>query len=285
MRRWFASVLMVMAMVGGPRWSRPRRSAPGPPTTARTASKCPPGTTPAARSPLVVLLHGYTSDGETQANYFGLPALVDKAGFLLATPNGTRDLIGKRFWNATDGCCDFFYSGVDDVAYLDAVIDEIAARYPVDPARVFLVGHSNGAFMSHRYACDRSSRVAAIVTLAGMQWKDQSRLRPSSPVSVLHVHGRNDETIKYEGGTTPNGACTPGRSRPSTTGRRRTAAPACWPPPAASSTSTAGSPATRRWSRPTPAARLESTSSCGPSNRAPTSRPSMRTGPRRSGHS
>ncbi len=52
--------------------------------------------------------------------------------------------------------------------------------------------------------------MAAIVTLAGMQWKDQSHCGPSSPVSVLHVHGRNDETIKYDGGTTPNGASYPG---------------------------------------------------------------------------
>jgi polyhydroxybutyrate depolymerase len=76
----------------------------------------------------------------------------------------------------------------------------------VDPARVFLVGHSNGAFMAHRYACDRATRVAAIVTLAGMTWKDQSRCGAGSPVSVLHVHGRNDTTISYGGGATPEGA-------------------------------------------------------------------------------
>jgi polyhydroxybutyrate depolymerase len=90
------------------------------------------------------------------------------------------------------------------------VIDEIAAGHSVDPARVFVVGHSNGAFMSHRYACDRSSRVAAIVTLAGQQWKDQANCRPSSPVSELQVHGRNDGTVRYEGGSMPNGASYPG---------------------------------------------------------------------------
>ena len=156
--------------------------------------------------PLVVLLHGYTSNGAAQAAYFGLPAEADKAGFLLAYPEGTRDLFGNRFWNATDACCDFFHTGVDDVAYLDAVIAEISAKYPVDPARVFVVGHSNGAFMAHRYACDRAAKVAAIVTLAGMQWKDQGHCGAGSPVSVLHVHGRNDTTISYEGGATPEGA-------------------------------------------------------------------------------
>ncbi len=158
-----------------------------------------------------MLLHGYTSSGAAQAAYFGLPPEADRAGFLLATPNGTRDFFGNRFWNGTDACCDFFRSGVDDVAYLDAVIDEIAGQYPVDPARVFLVGHSNGAFMAHRYACDRSARVAAIVTLAGMQWKDQSRCGGSSPRcrSSTSTAGTT-APFNYEGGTMPNGAFYPG---------------------------------------------------------------------------
>jgi polyhydroxybutyrate depolymerase len=207
MRRWLASVIVILAMVGGP---LVLPSSAGPTDSRPYGLKVPAGYDARHPAPLVVLLHGYTSNGETQARYFGLPALADKAGFLLATPNGTRDLFGNRFWNGTDACCDWFRTGVDDVAYIDAVIDEIAAGHSVDPARVFLVGHSNGAFMSHRYACDRSSRVAAIVTLAGQQWKDQANCRPSSPVSELQVHGRNDGTVRYEGGSMPNGASYPG---------------------------------------------------------------------------
>jgi polyhydroxybutyrate depolymerase len=207
MRRWFASVVVILAMVGG---ALVLPSSASPTANRPYGLKVPAGYDAGHPAPLVVLLHGYTADGERQAAYFGLPAEADKAGFLLATPNGTRDLMGNRFWNATDACCDWFHTGVDDVAYIDAVIDEITARYAVDPARVFVVGHSNGAFMANRYACDRSNRVAAIVALAGMQWKDQSHCRPTSPVSVLHVHGRNDETVKYDGGTMPNGAFYPG---------------------------------------------------------------------------
>ena len=207
MRRWLASLVVIMAMVGGalvlPSSATPTENRP-------YGLKVPAGYDAGHPAPLVVLLHGYGADGAKQAAYFGLPALADKAGFLLATPDGTRDLLGKRFWNGTDACCDWFRTGVDDVAYIDAVIDEVSAKYSVDPARVFVVGHSNGAFMSHRYACDRSSRVAAIVALAGMQWKDQGQCKPSSPVAVLHVHGRDDATVNYAGGTMPNGASYPG---------------------------------------------------------------------------
>jgi polyhydroxybutyrate depolymerase len=208
MRRWLASVTVIVALVAGA-LVLPSGAA-GPTANRPYGLKVPAGYDAHHPVPLVVLLHGYTSNGANHAAYFGLLDEADRRGFLLAYPDGTRDLMGARFWNATDACCDWFRSGVDDVAYLDAVIDEISAKYAVDPARIYLVGHSNGAFMAHRYACDRADRVAAIVTLAGMQWKDQSHCRPSSAVSVLHVHGRDDTTVNYGGGTMPNGASYPG---------------------------------------------------------------------------
>jgi len=203
LRRWLASVVLVVLAAGV--LALPSTAAS--PTADRPYGlKVPAGYDGSHPVPLVVLLHGYGSNGAQQAGYFGLPAEADKAGFLLAYPDGTRDRLSRRFWNATDACCDFFHSGVDDVAYLDAVIAEISSKYPTDPARIYVVGHSNGAFMAHRYACDRASKVAAIVTLAGMQWKDPGKCPAGSPVSLLHVHGRNDMTISYEGGATPEGA-------------------------------------------------------------------------------
>lgn len=207
MRRWFASVVVIVLAAGVlalPSTAATPRAA-GPTADRPYGLKIPAGYDGKHPVPLVLLLHGYTSNGATQANYFGLVAEADKAGFLLAYPDGTRDRLGNRFWNATDACCDFFHSGVDDVAYLDAVIADVSARYPVDPARVYVVGHSNGAFMAHRYACDRAGRVAAIVTLAGMQWKDPAKCPAGSSVSVLHVHGRDDMTVYYGGGATPEG--------------------------------------------------------------------------------
>ncbi len=209
-RRWLASITFVLLAVAGfgTQGSPPAAGEPGA-TAVRPYGLTVPGGYDGSRVvPLVVLLHSYGSNGPAQNAHFGLSALADQGTFLLAYPDGTRDLRGNRFWNATDACCDFFGSGVDDVAYLDAVLDEITGQYRIDPARVYLVGHSNGAFMAHRYACERAERVAAIVTLAGMQWKDPRRcaaLGLPSPVSVLHVHGSNDLSIGYQGGSTPQG--------------------------------------------------------------------------------
>jgi polyhydroxybutyrate depolymerase len=165
----------------------------------------PAGYTGATPVPLVVLLHGYTATAASQDAYFRLSQLAQERTFLLALPNGTVDERGQQFWNATDACCGFGKT-VDDVAYLTAVIDDVKARYAVDPKRVFLVGHSNGGFMSHRLACDRASRIAGIVSLAGAAWADPSRCSPSEPVSVLQVHGSLDAIIRYDGGSVGIGA-------------------------------------------------------------------------------
>jgi len=153
-------------------------------------------------TPLLILLHGYSFNAEGQEAWFNMKPVADAHTFLYAYPNGTVDFLGNRFWNATDACCDIGGTGVDDVAYLNAIIDDVSAKYNVDPKRIFVAGHSNGGFMSHRMACD-APRVAAIVSIAGAVWKDDSRCSPAGPVSVLQVHGDADTVISYDGGSNP----------------------------------------------------------------------------------
>jgi polyhydroxybutyrate depolymerase len=153
-----------------------------------------------AKAPLVVLLHGYTSSADQQERYFGLTAESDRRGFLYAMPDGTTDSQGKRFWNATEACCDIDRSGVDDSGYLRQVIETVKATYAVDPTRVYLVGHSNGGFMAYRMACDHADEITAVVSLAGAATADPAQCKPARPVSVLQIHGTADPTINVKGG-------------------------------------------------------------------------------------
>ncbi len=154
----------------------------------------------AKRYPLVMVLHGYSANGWVQERLFGYQKLV-KQGVLVAAPDGTTDKGGNQFWNATDACCDRDGTKVDDVAYLTGLIKEIKAEYNVDPGKVFLIGHSNGGFMSFRMACDAADHVAAIISLAGATWSDKARCKPSRPVSVLAMHGDQDKSVDINGGT------------------------------------------------------------------------------------
>ncbi|HEX6835071.1 MAG TPA: PHB depolymerase family esterase, partial [Polyangia bacterium] len=116
----------------------------------------PAGIDKSKPAPLIMLLHGYSANGFAQDAYFGFMQLANDRGVYVAHPDGTIDASGEHFWNATDACCDFGNTGVDDVAYLNAVVDDMEAHFNIDKKRVFFVGHSNGAFMSHRMACDKA---------------------------------------------------------------------------------------------------------------------------------
>ena len=154
----------------------------------------------ATPAPLIVLLHGYTSSGSGQDSYMGFSAIADTYGFLLVSPDGDKESGGdeNRFWNASSACCNFFQSDVDDSAYILSIIKEVKADFNVDANRVYLIGHSNGGFMSYRAAYDHSETIAAIASLAGASHADM-RSAPENPVHVLQIHGTSDGTIAYDG--------------------------------------------------------------------------------------
>ncbi len=162
--------------------------------------KVPESYDPEAPAPLLILLHGYGGTGAVQNGYFGLEPVALANGFVYAYPDGTVDVTGKHFWNATDACCDGGNTEIDDSAYLIGLVDEIETRVNIDPKRVYFVGHSNGGFMSYRMACDHADRVAAIVSLAGAMYLDDMDCKATTPVSVLQIHGTADGTVPYDGG-------------------------------------------------------------------------------------
>jgi len=152
--------------------------------------------------PLIVLLHGFSANAQLQDLLLPFSRDVDSRGFLYALPNGTLDHEGKRFWNTLGACCNFDHAAVDDVAFLRKVIADVKANHAVDPKRVFVIGHSNGGFMALRLACDAPDIVAAVVSLAGAA----STPCPSGrPVDVLTIHGTEDDTIAFNGGSTELG--------------------------------------------------------------------------------
>ena len=149
-------------------------------------------------TPLIVLLHGYGGSGSGQDAYMGFSAIANEYGFIFIAPDGSRELGGRRFWNATSACCDFFNSNIDDSSYIASLIGEIKSRYNIDARRVYLVGHSNGGFMSYQIAYEHSAIVAGIASLAGAS-HFETRPPPANSVHILQIHGTSDSTIFYNG--------------------------------------------------------------------------------------
>ena len=149
--------------------------------------------------PLVVSLHGYSGNGWSNAAYMHHFDSIHENEHLLLYPDGTINLVGMRYWNATDGCCQF--SGdVDDANYLLNLINEAIQNYGADPDGIVITGLSNGGFMSHRMACDAGGSIRAIVALNGVTWDDFSKCPDTGRPDILHVHSTADTVIAYNGG-------------------------------------------------------------------------------------
>ena len=149
---------------------------------------------------ILINLHGYSGDSISQTNYTFLKESALAAGLAYVAPNGLKDGSGNRYWNASNACCDFAKSGVNDVEYIDGLIDEISNSYNLDKSRIYLFGHSNGHFMSYQYLCTSKYQVAGIAGLAGSMDLDPGQCAGKS-AHVLHIHGDADATISYEGGS------------------------------------------------------------------------------------
>lgn len=171
----------------------------------------PPGYDPDAPWPLVLALHGGGGQGRGMAWLTGLSRLADRRSFLVAYPDGV-----ERSWN--DGREDPGVPAsrwqVDDVAFLVALIDQVASAYRIDATRVYATGISNGGFMSQRLACEASTRVTAIASVvATIGVELAGRCSPARAVPVLMVNGTADPLVPYDGGQIrlPGGRLRPGR--------------------------------------------------------------------------
>ncbi len=142
-------------------------------------------------APLVVVLHGGYGSGKQAERSYHWDAQADRGRFVAVFPNGVG-----RSWNAGTCCGPAQQRTVDDVGFIRAVVDKVAAQMPIDRSRVYITGMSNGAMMAYRLAC-QTDLFAAAAPVAGTILTDCSR---AHPISVLHIHGTNDQSVPYGGG-------------------------------------------------------------------------------------
>lgn len=140
------------------------------------------------RAPLVVMLHGRTSNGKSAASsYYGWSKLADKKGFVAVFPTA---LGTPTSWDAA-----FTGKPTRDTKFLAQLIDAVVAELSLDKDRVFMTGHSSGGFMSYSFAAMHADKVAAIGPVAGL---NIARTKPKVPVSVIAFHGIADNVVAYD---------------------------------------------------------------------------------------
>jgi polyhydroxybutyrate depolymerase len=168
----------------------------------RTYRSYVPRSLPDGPVPLFIGLHGGTGWADQFAGNDHIEGLAESNGFLVVHPDGVKVAGGPGgVWNGGVCCAVAVREGVDDVGFVDALIDELATEHDIDPGRVFAFGHSNGGIMSYRLACDLAGRIVGIGVVAGTLGIDSCE--PARPVSVMHVHGTADENLPLAGGVGP----------------------------------------------------------------------------------
>ncbi len=158
-----------------------------------------PSVLPDRPVPLFIALHGGTGWGDQFAEVDRAEPLAEANGFIVVHPDGVKIQAGPGgVWNGGVCCGVAARDGVDDVAFVRALIDELSSRAAIDESRIGAFGHSNGAILSYRLACELADRITAVGLYAGTLGIDECA--PSAPVSLLHLHGDADRNIPIDGG-------------------------------------------------------------------------------------
>lgn len=145
------------------------------------------GTTPL---PLVIDFHGLSEGAVIHSRMSDFGTFAEENGIIAVLPNGTGTPVR---WDV----------GLDidsnpDLAFVDAMLDQLEAELCVDTSRIYATGLSNGAFMSSTVACSLADRFAAVAPVAGVLRSEDCA--PARPVPMLGFHGTADDILIFNGG-------------------------------------------------------------------------------------
>lgn len=147
-------------------------------------------------APLVLSYHGLGGNAQAQMSDHDFRPLAEAEGFIVAHPQGAPIIgPGLRGWNFVNDTLP------NDLHFTNAIIDTIAADYNVNLDRVYACGMSFGGFFSIFLAGQMSDRIAAVASVAGtvLNAVPYSMIAPNRPISLLEIHGTNDNNVAYDG--------------------------------------------------------------------------------------
>jgi len=137
-----------------------------------------------ANPPLVLNLHGMSSNASQQEQFSGMNKVADQGKFIVVYPN-------------SDGTTWDLSATGNDVKYVAALIDTMIKRYNVDPKKVFETGFSMGGMMSYALECSIPDKFAAFGPTSGYLMGGTGGCSNAPPKPIFHIHGAADDFVKY----------------------------------------------------------------------------------------
>lgn len=156
-------------------------------------------------TPLLFSLHGGAGNMSYQATdkYYKQISKSEEAGFIVVFPNGFSKLASGKFatWNAGKCCGEARDNSVDDVGFIKEVLTKVSKQLNIDKNKIYASGMSNGAMMAYRLACEMPDTFKGIAAVAGTD--NTVECSPKNPISILHIHAKNDNHVLFDGGSGP----------------------------------------------------------------------------------
>lgn len=149
---------------------------------------------------LILCLHreDETPESMTRLTKRSFNRLADQYGFIVGYPEALN-----KYWNdgREDSLSLSHYNDIDDVGFIEKLIDYSIDSFRVDPSRIFVAGMSNGGFMSYRLACELSKKINGIAAVSASLALDQLvNCSSDTTVSLMIINGTQDPVMPYEGG-------------------------------------------------------------------------------------
>lgn len=153
---------------------------------------------PADGWPVVLAFHGGGSSPPGMIEFCGLNEKSESAGFVVVYPAGTGRFPHALTFNGGNCCGHAQRHAIDDGKFVAAILDDLPQAFPVDTRRIYSTGMSNGGILSYWIADQLATRIAAIAPVGGPM--GTASCAPARGVSVLHIHGTDDEFAPFRGG-------------------------------------------------------------------------------------
>ena len=152
--------------------------------------------------PLLLVLHGRYGTGKASKEQYGMNAVAEEHGFIVVYPDGY-----EKSWNDGRGEGPAFESNIDDVGFIEKILDHMEFNYTINDKKVYTTGMSNGGFMSMRLGCELAHRFTAVGSVAATMAIDPgSWCSPSREMPVILIGGVADPIVPYNGGEISSGS-------------------------------------------------------------------------------
>ncbi|MCP2507777.1 MAG: hypothetical protein NLN64_05755 [Candidatus Thalassarchaeaceae archaeon] len=151
--------------------------------------------------PLIIDLHGFGSDSTEHRKLSDFNTIADEYGAIVVYPDGVTnqnswDTEANQGWNAGWCCADPAINDVDDVGFIEQMVEIAILKHNIDSTRIYLSGWSNGCAMAQRMAMDSSHIFAAVGCMSFYLVSDENA--NYSPIPIMEVHGFLDQIVLYE---------------------------------------------------------------------------------------